>query len=187
MWRIIRNWYQHGECFVEVNGRCYNTFSIQRGIRQRSLLSPMLSLLIMDPLLRSLETSDIDLSINNVYTGGYLHADNIRTITNSINFLQSQLRLVARFTTDNFLSLTPLKCEIIPFSQHCPIAMPECFISDTPVPIHDRAKCLSCVWKGDLSAMPMIEFNISKARRALFAYGSLGSFRVIYPPSHVTL
>ena len=38
-------------------------------------------------------------------------------------------------------------------------------------------KCLGYIWKGSFSSKPMIESNISKARKAFFSYGSIGAFQ----------
>ena len=50
-WRLIRNWYDGGTCCVQVDGAVSRPFSIERGVRQGSVLSPTLFNIIMDPLL----------------------------------------------------------------------------------------------------------------------------------------
>ena len=45
-------------------------YPIQRGVKQGSVLSPALFLLVMDLLLRLLEQSGLGLSVNNFYAGG---------------------------------------------------------------------------------------------------------------------
>ena len=47
------------------------------------MLSPALFLLVMDPLLRQLQASGLGLTINKYYAGGYMHADDIRTLATS--------------------------------------------------------------------------------------------------------
>ena len=42
---------------------------------------------------------------------------------------------------------------------------------------NETAKCLGYIWKGSFSSKPMIESNISKARKAFFSYGSIGAFQ----------
>ena len=53
-WRLIRNWYIDPKCMVRVNRCLSSTFTIQRGVLQGSVLSPILFLLVMDPLLHGL-------------------------------------------------------------------------------------------------------------------------------------
>ena len=75
--RLIRNWYESGKCFVHFAGLSSAPFPVERGVHQGSILSPTL---IMNPLLLTLEASGLGLSVNNLYGGAYLHADDIRTL-----------------------------------------------------------------------------------------------------------
>ena len=52
LWRILRSWYTGTECRVRVDGHCGESFRVERGVRQGSVLSPVLFLVVMDPLLR---------------------------------------------------------------------------------------------------------------------------------------
>ena len=63
-------------------------------MKQGSVLSPALFLLVMDPLLRQLQASGLGLTINKYYAGGYMHADNIRTLATSEETLTRQIALV---------------------------------------------------------------------------------------------
>ena len=56
------------------------------------MLSPTLFLLVMDPLLRKLESSGLGLSVNGLFAGAYLHADDIRTLATTIS-LQKKVNL----------------------------------------------------------------------------------------------
>ena len=55
-------------------------------MRQGSILSLSLFLLIMDPLLRELQSLSVGTSVNGMYAGGFLHADDIRTLSNNTIF-----------------------------------------------------------------------------------------------------
>ena len=83
MWRLLKNWYEGGSCQVKLDGKLSQSFPVGRGVKQGSVLSPALFLLVMDPLLRQLQASGLGLIINKYYTGGYMHADDIRTLATS--------------------------------------------------------------------------------------------------------
>ena len=117
LWRIIRNWYQGWACSVKLDDSYSDTFPILRGVRQGSILSPALFLLVMDPLLKQLEASGVGLCVSSYYVGCFLHVDDIRTIATSVQSLEFRTQEVSKFTTENFLQLNPSKSEIVSFSR----------------------------------------------------------------------
>ena len=141
-WRLITNWYAGGICFVNVDGAVSTSFPIERGVRQGSILSPTLFNIVMDPLLRTLESSDLGLSVNNLYSGAHLHADDIRTLATSVSSLQAQISQVLDFTSKSFLKLNPTKCEIVSFTQCNSINKPVCEIEGRLLPVSSTSKCL---------------------------------------------
>ena len=82
----------------------------------------------MGSLLSTLESSGFGLSVNNLYSGAYLHADDIRTLATSISSLQAQILQVLDFTSNSFLQLNPTKCVIVSFAQCNNIDNPVCEI-----------------------------------------------------------
>ena len=55
------------------------------------------------------------MSVNGLFAGAYLHADDTRTLANSSESFKAQIREVTEFqsTEQNFLVLNPNKCEIL--------------------------------------------------------------------------
>ena len=177
LWRILRDWYTGTECTVRVDGRCSGGFSVEQGVRQGSVLSPVLFLVVMDPLLHQLEESGVGLSVNSFYTGGFLHADDIRTLASSVSSLEEQVAMVQRFARENFLKLNAQKCEVVVFSRAQGNQFPECSIEGEVLPASDVGKCLGYWWRGDQMATRAVEENVKKARRAFFLYGGIGVFQ----------
>ena len=82
-------------------GKLSEPFHVGRGVKQGSVLSSALFLLVMDPLLLQLEKSGSGLTVNEYYAGGFLHADDIQTLTSSIDSLEAQVSIVQDFTKVN--------------------------------------------------------------------------------------
>ena len=74
---LIKAWYNHPKCKVKVDGQLL-LHSLSSEAYFRDLLSPVLFLLVMDPLLRELEESKLGPSISGIYAGAYTHADDIQ-------------------------------------------------------------------------------------------------------------
>ena len=112
-------------------------------ITKLNLMISLLSTLDMeDSLLRQLQSLSIGVSVNNMYAGGYLHADDIRTLANNLSSLDSQISIVTRFAADNFLTLNASKCEIVAFQRSGTTPHGSVDGDVTSFPIRDEAKCL---------------------------------------------
>ena len=110
VWRLIYTWNNQPKSMVRVNGHLTPAFTLEQGVLQGSVLSPVLFLLVMDPLLQTLESCNLDPSISGMYTGAFAHADDIRTITSSLFTLQQQINTVQAFAEENALELNPVFC-----------------------------------------------------------------------------
>ena len=106
-WRILRSWYASLKGMVRVNGVLSSPFTLERGVLQGSVLSPVLFLLIMDTLLKSLQSNCLGPSVGDTYAGGFIHADDIHTIGSSRMTLQEQINTVCTFAANNGLTLNP--------------------------------------------------------------------------------
>ena len=132
----------------------------------------------MDPLLRQLQSLSIGASVNNMYVGGFLHADDIRTLA-STTTLEAQISTIKKFTEDNFLKLNTSKCEIVAFKKSSIRTNKESFeVGECSFPVSGEAIYLGYQWKQDLSSSSAIPQNrIQKARKAYFQFGSIYAFQ----------
>ena len=90
----------------------------------------------MDLLLISLQISVIGLAVNDYFAAGFLQADDIRSLSTSIDSLEAQVSMVLDFANNNFLKLNIQKCEIIPFScVTAHVEMPHCMADSTVLPV----------------------------------------------------
>ena len=89
MWRLLRSWYEGRSACVK--SRLSMNYPVERGVKQGSVSSPALFLLVMDPLLRKLQATGLGLSVNSFYAGG---ADDIRTLVTSVESLEAQMAVV---------------------------------------------------------------------------------------------
>ena len=115
---LIKSWYTNPESVVSHAGTLSCPFRINRGVRQGSVLSPTLFVIVMDSLLCRLSTSELGLSINGLTIGSAAHADDIRSTRNSIADLQGQGAIIEQFALDNSLKLNASKTELIKFSAN---------------------------------------------------------------------
>ena len=163
---------------VRLDGRLSKEFTVERGVKQGSVLSLALFLLVMDPLLRQLPALGMGLSVNKFYARGFLHVCDIRTLATSEASLETQVALVNEFANTNFLKLNYKQVWHSGFQRGSEgDTLPTCEVDSSVLPVGDVGKCLGYWWEGDLLATRAVEENIKKARRAFFHYGSIGVFQ----------
>ena len=145
---ILRSWYTDGQSSVRLGQHLSSPFPLARGVQQGSILSPALFLLVMDPLLRQLQSLSMGTSVNNMYAGGFLHADDIRTLASTSSTLEAQISTVKKFTEDNFLKLNASMCEVVAFKRASNRTFEERIeAGECSFPVGGKATCLGYQWK----------------------------------------
>ena len=101
MWRLVKSWYSSPTNRVRLgghSGQLSDPFEIQRGVRQGSVLSPTLFLVAINPLLKQLAQLNQGVNVADVYVGSMAHADDIRSVTNTLTALEAQCETVSLYT-----------------------------------------------------------------------------------------
>ena len=133
-WRLIKQWYTN-------TGRYSAPFTLHRGVRQGSVLSPFLFLLVMDPILLQLRSKSCGLSITGLYLGAFSHADDVRTLSTSIADACDQINQVQNFASSRGLVLNANKCEAI-VSPSTPASLTSIDVDGLSIPVNNSAICL---------------------------------------------
>ena len=131
---------------------------------------------MIDPLLLTLKDRNAGLSIYGSFVGAAAHADDLRTIAPSIASVIEQAAIIDDFTTGSHLNLNSDKTEIVKISR-CRPAPDEIVLFDSTITITTEAKCLGVWWNYNLSALRSVQENITKARKAFFAFGRIEAFQ----------
>ena len=130
-------------------------------------MSPALLFLVIDPLLRQLQSLCIGATVNNMYTGASLHADDICTLASNLSSLEAQVTTVKEFTEENFLKLNALN--IIFRKPFVKGNGDNLKVGEESFSLCSEATCLEYCWRQDLSSLPKIQDRIQKARKVFFS------------------
>ena len=101
---------------------------MEQCVRQESVLSPMLFLVVMDPLLHQLNNQALVSPSTASMLVFFLHADDIRALASSVSSKEEQVAMVQKFVRENLLKLNAQKCEIVVFLRNQTKQFPECSI-----------------------------------------------------------
>ena len=93
-WQLIRQWYCDPVSQVKLGNQLSKPFYIRCGICQGSVLSPSLFNLVMDPLLTTLKSRGLGLSVNGLFLGTFAHGDDIRTSATNFEDVAEQAAIV---------------------------------------------------------------------------------------------
>ena len=143
-WRHIRQWYCNPVSQVRLGNTLSKPFNINRGIRQRSVLLPTLFNLVMDPLLCKLRQRHLGLSVNDLFLGGFAHADDIRSSATNLMDTTEQVATIDSFTKSRGFCLCPEKCALLSSSKQ-PMAS-SIAAGETCLPVEKSVKCLGVWW-----------------------------------------
>ena len=180
-WRLLRAWYHNLTSQVRLGCHMSKPFVISRGIRQGSVLSPLLFNLVMDPLLTDLRSRSLGISINGLFLGAFAHADDLRTMAPNVEDTTDQASTVYSFAQSKGLHLCPEKCSLLSSSKGFPL--PSLKIgNETSLPVEKSVKCLGVWWDTSPSSRTCVSERIQKARAAFFANGQLGAFHGLLNP-----
>ena len=98
---IIDDWYGKLSGVVRWNGVLSTSFPLALGVRQGSILSPILFNIYVDDLIQQLELSNLGCHVGCYYFGCIMYADDLLLMSASISDMQRMLDLCAAFGVNN--------------------------------------------------------------------------------------
>ena len=104
-----KSWYQSPTSRVKHNDCLSTPFQISRGVKQGSVLSPSLFLIVMNTLLERMRNSNCGGSLHGYFIGTAVHADDVRCIAPNIQSVTSQSSDIHSITADLGLKLNFVK------------------------------------------------------------------------------
>ena len=122
-----------------------------------------------------------------LYLGSAAHADDIRSLSQTISATESQAATLVNFTTNNVLQINACKTEVVVLSMtNAPNFTFS--VAGHQVGTKQEAKCLGYWWKSNLGSAKSVEANIEKGMKAFFATGAVGAYQgTLNPLSSISL
>ena len=147
-WRLIKAWYQSPTSRVKHENKLSAPFPVSRGVKQGSVQSPSLFLVIMNTLLQKMR--HLGGSLHGIFAGSAIHADDVRCIAPSIDSMNAQSSEINSFTNDAGLKLNTSNIEVIQLSQKS-TELFQITLGDNTITTKHSASCLGVQWQSNLS------------------------------------
>ena len=174
MFNLIKDMYTNSKCKVRLNNNEYSDdIPIARGVKQGDPLSPILFIIFMESLVKTIDDRKIGVDIGeNINLSNLLYADDIALISNSAENLQYMMDLTSNWLDKRCMKANPKKCGILayhrdPKQKLHPI--PPFFIQGEVVDRVEKYKYLGIEFDEKLSFETMAQTRVEKANSVLNA------------------
>ena len=147
---------------IEIENTVSELFQQERGVRQGSVLSPTLSLMVMDEMLKEMSANGAGVSIVGLYLGSAAHADDIRSLSQTISATKSKAATLVNFTTNNGLQINACKTEVVALSMTNHTPNFTFSVAGHQIGTKPEAKCLGYWWKSNLGSAKSVEATLRR-------------------------
>lgn len=170
LWGIVDNMYTDSLECVRWKGGDSATFITGQGVKQGSIISPMLYKAYINDLLDSLQGNQLGAFIGDLFVGSPTCADDVLLISHNQHQLQAMLNVCHDYAACHLYEIHPKKSSVTVLHQPRRLkgAAHKWYLGNTPVTQSDSFTHLGIEWSKGQSH-PNVQSNISKARRAAYA------------------
>ena len=187
IWHLLWNWYNTSSCSVTWNHAISSSFPIHQGVRQGAILSPLLYSIFVDELLDLLTTSGLGVSIDTIYCGAPMYADDLALVADSPEELQAMLNIVCTYAGKWHYNLNAGKSFVMifgesPRSRTHARSSRNWYLGNEEVEEADEVHHLGILRSVSLSTILRTTERCTAGRSAFFALNSVGSrFGCLHP------
>ena len=114
---LIKSLYENLESQVLWKGKATDPIPILQGVRQGSVLSPLLYSVFVDGLIKTLREKDLGCHLHNQYAGAIVLADDVALISTSPDELQEMLIVTYEYAQMWRYRINPSKSCILVFNE----------------------------------------------------------------------
>ena len=184
MWSIIDDLYRNSKERIRWKDAYSRPFEVKRGVKQGSLVSPLLYKLYINNLLDGLSSSELGAKIGSIYIGSPACADDVTLITDDALQVQPLLDFAHGYAQDHRYQLHPQKSSVTSMAKKKEHHEVEWHLGEEEIAVTDSFTHLGVTWKGNRAAVDVNE-NIKKARRSAYALLRVGLHGVngVDPPA----
>jgi Reverse transcriptase (RNA-dependent DNA polymerase) len=145
---FIRSYLSDRTQAVFANGSLSNFLPVTQGVPQGSVLGPLLFSLFINDIIKSIFFSQYHIYADDVQI--YLSGP-ITEIVEIVDKINSDLKNIANWSSENGLSLNSLKTQAMIIAKEIPVSLPPVKVVDDIIPYSSKVKNLGIIMNSDLT------------------------------------
>ena len=173
--KLLESWCTQQLLRVKWDGQLSEPVGVSNGVRQGSVLSPLLFNVVMDDLLVKLRESGNGAKVGGIFVGSVAYADDLLLLSPTVNGMQCMLDVCSNFVEENCMRFNVQKCAVVVISKKPVSKEMELLLCGHIVPTVDQIVHLGSVIKGNRDSVAPVNARIGKFYGAANAVvGKLG-------------
>jgi hypothetical protein len=174
---VIKNMYEKVQSCVVINNRPSSWFSIDVGLRQGCVLSPLLFLIFINDLLRELKESGMGVTASGIQVSNLAFADDIALLANTKEDLQAMLQIAERYARKWKFTFNTKKCKVMVFNRVG--ENPDVFLDGDRLEVVKAYKYLGVWFDTNITWKLHKETILAKAKRRAYTMMGFGVCKIL--------
>ena len=169
-WLLLYRWYRSLKAVVMCNGKVSNEFTISRGVRQGSILSPTLFNIYINDLLKELQRPEHEngVKIGNSTLSTFAYADDISLIS-LLPGLQKSIDICCEYALRWRFSFGAVKSQCMVIGDKLFDTYPSWKMNNIPIETVDSIEILGTAFNSKGNGNDHVDHRISSCRRNMYA------------------
>ena len=177
-WIFLYKWYRESKATVRWAGELSDIFSISKGMRQGSILSPRLFSLFIDDLLLQLKSNVNGMKLHNFKLNAIAYADDINLFSTTATGLQNLIDTCDSYARKWRIRFNPSKTKCIQIGKPELKTPPTWTLDGETIKLSDETTILGVNFTMDLKAQSHIKNRIRACNQSAFKLSTAGA---LYP------
>jgi retron-type reverse transcriptase len=173
-WLFLYTWYKSMKAMVKWENSLSSEFSITRGTKQGSVLSPALFNIFINDLLIELVDSKQGLRFGNSVINSFAYADDITLISPIISGLQILIDICKNYADKWRFRFGIKKSHCMMINGKLFKTAPQWLLGEQEIEIVNELEILGCCFDNKLSGNYHIEKRIQACRKAMYSLSEIG-------------
>ena len=183
-WLLLFNWYKATKSLIRWNNVYSSVFSVTRGMRQGSLLSPTLFNIFIDDLMIQLKNANAGTRIDDLCLNSSAYADDVTVFSATVPGLQTLIDISASYAAKWRFNFSNRKTKCIIIGKSLMKSPPVWKLNDYIIDISKEVEILGVTFSSDNKPSSHIQKRITSCRKSIYSLSAVG---MSYPGIHTDI